>query len=534
MPSNLIPSPAPKAESPLTPVIDEASATSTVDASGETGSSHLASVDRRTYIVSGVLFAVLMALSGRYGFHRDELYFLDCARHLAPGYVDQPVLSPLLAHLSLWAFGVSLPGLRVWSALAGAGTVILAGLLAREFGGNRTAQFLAALGAATMPAVLGADHLFGPTSLDLLSWTALAFVVVRIGRTENPKLWPVAGAVLGLGLSNKHSIGLFAVAIVAGIVASGGGRQLANRWFLTGVVIAGAFTIPEVWWQATHHWPTIEMTRRLNQENGGTAHIATWVVGQLFEVTLALAWVWLVGIRWLWRSSLPLWRALVWAYVLLFAFFALTTGGKVYYLSAAYIYLLAAGAVRCEGWLDARTVRFRRLLGLTALSTLLTLPLVLPVLPANDIGWTYGANQVLGETVGWTEFVGTVSTAWDSLPPSQRAHAVIFTANYGEAGAINEMGRSAGLPDAVSGQNNEWFWGPGNPAATTVVAVAPGPVDVTNYAALLDRYCTDVRVAAKITNPEGMHNQEWGGHVYICTGLKHPWGETWSSLRHDS
>ncbi len=303
--------------------------------------------------MAGVLFTVLMALSGRYGFHRDELYFLDCARHLALSYVDQPVLSPLLARLSLWACGVGLPGLRMWSTLAGAGTVILAGLLAREFGGRRTAQFLAALGTATMPAVLGADHLFGPTGLDLLFWTALALVVVRIGRTGNPRLWPLAGAVVGLGLSNKHSIGFFALALVVGIVASGGGRQLVNRWFVIGVVIAGAFTIPDVWWQATNHWPTIEMTRRLDQENGGTSHIATWVVGQLFEVTLALAWVWVVGVLWLWRSDRPMWRALVWAYGLLFVCFALTTGGKVYYLAAAYIYLLAAGAVRVEEWLDA-------------------------------------------------------------------------------------------------------------------------------------------------------------------------------------
>jgi len=518
----------------MAPVIDEASTSAAVHRSAAGTASALGPVDRRTYLVAGALFAVLMGLSGRYGFHRDELYFLDCARHLAPSYVDQPVLSPLLARLSLWAFGVSLPGLRVWTALAGAGTVVLAGLLAREFGGKRTAQLLAALGTATMPAVLGADHLFGPTGLDILFWTALAFVVVRIGRTGNAQLWPVAGAVLGLGLSNKHSIGLFAVALIVGIIASGGGRQLVNRWFVIGLVFAGAFTIPDLWWQAAHHWPTIEMTRRLNQENGGVAHIATWVVGQFFEITPALAWIWVVGLRWLWRSDRPMWRALVWAYGLLFAFFALTTGGKVYYLAAAYIYLLAAGAVGVEGWLDARSVRLRRLLACTALSTLLTLALVLPVLPASTIGWTYGVDPELGEMVGWPQFIGTVRSVWDSLPASQRAHTVIFTADYGEAAAINELGRHSGLPVAVSGQNNEWYWGPGDPSATTIVAVAPGPVDVHNYGAQLERYCTHVRTAAKFTNPEGIHNQEWGGHVYICTGLRHSWPNSWPSLRHDS
>ena len=333
------------------------------------GHGQLAPVDRRIFVVSGILFVVLIALSGRYGFHRDELYFLDCARHLAAGYVDQPVLTPLLARVSLWAFGVSLPGLRLWPALAGAGTVVLAGLLAREFGGKRTAQLLGALGAATMPALLGADHLFGPTGFDMFFWTALSFFIVRIGRTGDSRLWIPAGIVLGFGLANKHNIGLFAAALAVGIVAGGGGRQLANRWFVAGALIAAAFTAPDLWWQATHHWPTIEMTHRLNQENGGIGNVGTWIIGQLFVGNLALVWVWVVGIRYLWRSDRPLWRALVWAYGLLFVLFALTTGSKVYYLAAAYIYLVAAGAVGVENWLDAAPVRRRRLLALLALTT---------------------------------------------------------------------------------------------------------------------------------------------------------------------
>ncbi|HWE56655.1 MAG TPA: glycosyltransferase family 39 protein [Acidimicrobiales bacterium] len=491
----------------------------------------LPAFDRRVIAVGAAVFVVLMGLSGLYGFHRDELYFLDCGRHLAGSYVDQPVLTPLLARVSLDLFGVSLPGLRVWPALADWATILVAGLIARELGGRSRAQLLAAAGVATSPAVLAVDHLFGPTAFDVLAWAVLAFVVVRVGRSGNSRWWILGGLDLGLGLANKHSIGIFAVALLAGIVIGGGRRRLLNRWALGAVVIAGVFTVPDLWWQAGHHWATIAMTRSLSSENGGAGHIPNWVAGQLIMVTLALVWLWVVGWRRLWASADPLQRSLAWTYGILFVFFAVTTGAKIYYLLGAYVYLLAAGAVTFEE--RGRTpADLRRLAGWTALSTVAALPLVLPVLPASDVEWTYGVNQVPGESIGWNAYIAQVAQVWHGLPAPVQAHSVLFTADYGEAGAINELGRTAGLPGAVSGQNNEWWWGPGDPNATTVIAIAPGPRDVTGYDSYLSQYFTGVRVVATISNPDGVHNQEWGGHIYICTGPRRPWAQMWPALRH--
>lgn len=490
-----------------------------------------ASFERDVLVVGALLFAVLMALSPWYGFDRDELYFLDCARHLQASYVDQPILIPLLARVSLSLFGVSAPGLRIWPALAACGTVVVAGLIARELGGGRRAQMLAAVATATMPVLLAADHLFGPTSIDLLAWASLALVALRVDRTGDTRWWIVGGLVLGVGLENKHSVGLFAIALVLGILLSGGRRTIFDRWFLAGAVIAAAFTIPDLWWQAGHGWATVTMTRHLNAENGGLGNIPTWLVGQLIMTSLALIWVWVAGTRFLWRTRGPIARGLVWAYGLLFVFFALTTGSKIYYLGGAYIYLLAAGAVAVDAWLAAHQKRLRTLAAGTVLTTAAALPIVLPVLPASDIQWTYAINQVPGESVGWPELVATVRTQWLALNSQQRAHAVIFTANYGEAGAINELGRSLGLPTAVSGHNTEWWWGPGKPNAATVLAVAPGPRDVTGYSAYLAQFFTHVRTVATLRNTAGIHNQEWGGHVYLCTGLRRPWAATWPSLR---
>src|SRR5450432_3807395 len=203
-------------------------------------------LDRRVIGVGGIVFAVLMALSGRYGFHGDELYFMAGAQHLQASYVDQPVLTPLLAWVSLKLFGVSLVGLRVWPALAAWATVVIGGLLARELGGSRRAQLLAAVAVATMPALLAADHLAGPTAFDVLAWAGLALIVARIGRTGDCRWWLAGGLVLGLGLANKHSAGFFAVALFIGALLSGGRRLVLNRWFAAAAVIAAAFTIPDI------------------------------------------------------------------------------------------------------------------------------------------------------------------------------------------------------------------------------------------------------------------------------------------------
>jgi 4-amino-4-deoxy-L-arabinose transferase-like glycosyltransferase len=522
-----------------------------------------AAVDRRIFVVGGVLFVVLMALSTRYGFQRDELYFLDAARHLQASYVDQPALAPLFTWVSLKLFGVSAPGLRLWPALAAWTTVVIAGLTAREFGGTRRAQLLAAIGAATMPALWGSSHIANTTPYTVLAVAATGLVAARLGRTGDPRWWLAAGLVVGLGTEANHQVGIFAAALVVGVLLSGGRTLLLNRWFAAGATIAVVLEVPDLWWQASHGWATAAMTSALNHQNGGPGNIPVWVVGQLVLVSLPLSWVWIIGLARLWRSnrtplagfagvadgaveasgtavapgtplagsSVPasgaMWRALVWAYGLCFVVYALTTGAKIYYLTGAYVFLLAAGAVAIEGWLFARRRRVWILATTLTLVTAVLAVTVLPILPARA-----GMESNQAETVGWPELVQTVAGVWFSLPPPQRAHAVILTADYSEAGAINELGRGIGLPTAVSGQNTDWWWGPGPVDATTVVTVVPGREDAGFYLAYLHRFFIDIREAARISNPYGVDNIESGGHVYVCTGLRQPWAEMWPELRH--
>jgi hypothetical protein len=213
----------------------------------------------------------------------------------------------------------------------------------------------------------------------LLAWAGLALAVARIGRTGGCRWWLAGGLIAGLGVADDHSVSFFAIALVIGALLSGGRRMIGNRWFLAGAVIAVAFEVPDLWWQADHGWATVAMTQALHRENGGPANIGTWVVGQLVAATLALARIWVAGLRFLWRSGRPLWRAMAWAYGLLFVLFAVTTGTKTYYLAAVNVYLLAVGAVAIDAWLQARPARLRNLLLASGLTTAVAVPIVLPL-----------------------------------------------------------------------------------------------------------------------------------------------------------
>jgi hypothetical protein len=228
-----------------------------------------------------------------------------------------------------------------------------------------------------------------------------------------------------------------------------------------------------------------------------------------------------------------LWRGLAWSYGLLFIFFAVTTGAKPYYLAATYFFLIPAGAVALEQRWIAEPRRRRNQYVALGVGFIVAASFTLPILPASWIGWTTNIDPVPTETVGWPEFVHTVAGVWHGLPASQRASAVIFTGNYGEAGAINELGQRDGLPEAVSGQNNVWYWGPGNDRSATVVAVVQGPLSggAGQLVHQLRRDFSEVSVAATLHNRPGITNQEDGGHVYICTGPRRMWGVLWPTFK---
>jgi 4-amino-4-deoxy-L-arabinose transferase-like glycosyltransferase len=477
-------------------------------------------------LIAGGVAVVLVAFASGYGYHRDELYFLAAGKHLDWAYADQGPVAPLIARAMSEIAPGSLTALRLPSAVAAGATVLLTGLLARELGGTRRAEALAAACAASAAIVLFTGHLLSTSTFDLLAWTAVTWLAVRAVRTGNNRLWPVAGAVLGVGLLNKPLPAFLAAGLLAGVAIAGPRRLLRNPYVWSGAAIALALWSPWLLWQAEHDWPQIGVSRAI-AAGGSTSSEAWWAIVpfQLLLVSPLLAPVWIAGlVRLLRDPAFREYRFLAWAWVVLAGVF-MATGGKPYYLAGLLPALLGAGAAWVDGWIGRGRPRVRGAVVVAAVgaSAVIGLVVSLPVLPADRAGAVVAVNEDVGETVGWPELAGTVARVHRGLPDRRRA--VILTANYGEAGAVDRYGPALGLPAAHSGHNAYGDWGPPPEGGAPVIVVGAGPGEV----ATLLRDCA---VAARIDNRAGVENEEHGKPVTVCSGPRRRWARQWPALRH--
>jgi hypothetical protein len=468
---------------------------------------------------------VLLATAGRYGYHRDELYFVRAGQEPAFGYVDQPPLTPLFARAASELFGESPVGLRVFSALAAGLIVLCTGLIAREFEASRTTAVLAAACMSVSAYLAGVGHLLSTSTFDLLAWTILSWLLVRALRDGGPT-WLLVGVTAGIALQNKMLVAFFLLAVFIGVLTAGPRSALRTAWIPAGVLAAVVVWSPYLIWQAGHGWPQLELSTAIAAGSSGTSE-SRWLFlpFQLVLVSIWLAPVWIAG---LWRlthdPAVRTYRAFAVAYALLAILF-LVTGGKPYYSAGMFPILLAAGAAPTVRW--AHTTLRAGLVGAAlALSAVTSAFLFLPLVPAEDLHETPIAalNYDAGETVGWPEFAGTVAGVYAALPTHELPHTVFLGGNYGEAGAIDLYSSHVVLPPAYSGHNSYASWGPPPESARTVIAVGFDE-------SVLRRWFGSVTPAARVDNGVDLDNDEQGETIWVCRDRTSSWDEMWPRLQ---
>jgi hypothetical protein len=481
-----------------------------------------------------------LLVAGNFGYFRDELYYIESGRHFQTGYVD---FMPFIAWLAgiLQIVGDNLVVLHIITALAGAALVVVTGLMAREMGGGRVAQGLAALGTAVMGTFLATGSFFTMDVFDELWWGLAAFVFILLVKRQNPKLWLLFGLVAGIGIFTKLTILFFGLGLVIGVLLTSRRNDFRTRWPWLGGAIAFAFLVPWLIWQVINGWPTVEFWGNYGGFASGSP--LDFLLSQLTTMNPGNLPLVIAGFIFYFRrpEGKP-YRALGWLFVVLYVFFTLTRA-KSYFLSPAYPILFAGGAI-VLGQAFARSTA-RKYIGATYVTLLFAsgiflglglMPVLGPQTYNQYYSWlagTSGANQtadgavypqILGDRLGWETMTATIADAYDKLPADQRAQACILTRNYGEASALNFLGPKYGLPLAISGHNNYYLWGPGDCSGQALLTVGYDQAD------MLKSY-DSVRQVATITC-KNCQPEENNLPVYLCMRPHVSPIDAWKTVKH--
>ncbi|HTT32598.1 MAG TPA: glycosyltransferase family 39 protein [Methylomirabilota bacterium] len=482
------------------------------------------------YIAAATVIVHLIT-STRYGFHRDELATLEDSRHLAWGFVAYPPVTPFFGRISLVLFGTSLTGFRFFAAVAEAVAVVLTGLMARELGGRRGAQLVAA--AAAIPFCLGGGALMQYVSFDYLFWVLTAYFVLRLLKSDDPRWWLAIGGSIGFGMLTKYAMGFFAIAVALGVVLTPARRYLKSKWLWYGVALSILIFAPNLFWQAQNHFISLDFLKHIHERDIRIGRTQGFLPDQLKLTLLALP-LWLAGLYfYLVSPKGARFRMLGWMYLIPLALFIIAKG-RGYYLAAAYPMLYAAGSVQGEQWLASMrrslAMVVRALVWMALLVDVVFIGLfILPVTRVNSRLWNVAnaLNGDLREELGWEELAQTTAQIRDTLTPDERAQLGILAGNYGEAGAINLYGERYGLPRAISGINSFWQRGYGDPPPQTLIVIGISR-------RFLDRHFAACQLAGHTWNRFGVKNEETEDHpdIFVCRGLLQPWPEFWKDFRY--
>ena len=484
-------------------------------------------------------FALHLSTAWRYGYFRDELYFIACGRHLAWGYVDQPPLVALVAWLAQPA-NDGLIALRLLPCLAAGLTTYVAIQIARDLGGGRFAQWLAGIAVALTPAYLLLGNILTTTSFEPLSWTLVIWLCMR-------RHWLALAAAASFGLYGKYSMALLLVALLIGLLVNKERRVLATPWLASAAAIAGIIMLPNLWWQAAHGWPFLavlqgDAAHRHAFNNGWllesqnlAGNAISFATEQLVYTNPLAAPVWLCGLiaPFAWTRLREL-RFVSIAYIVLFAA-AVMLEAKGYYIIGVYGALLAVGSVVVE-----RTAVWLRSALFVALSAtaLATMPFSIPVLPIDgfitysrvlgltgrDGGPPRLIQPIYAEEFGWDRLASDVTSVYEALPASTRAATAIYADTYADAGAIDFFGPSHGLPSAISSQNSYWLWGTHGYNGKSMIAIGASRID------LLRQYYRSCRLVRTSDEPLKWV-VEGPAPIYLCTEPTLPLDQVWPHLR---
>ncbi len=312
-----------------------------------------------TYIA--LVRVVLYLLAGpRYGYFRDELYYLACGEHPAWGYMDQPPMIAWIAWLLQHTIGTSLYAMRLLPMLGDVGAIVVTALLSRKLGGQRWAMFFAAAAVLVTPIFLTFSHLFTMNAFDPLLWTLLTWLLVDLIQWGNQRTWLWIGALVGITLLNKYGVLFLVVGLLVGVIASPLRQSLARPWFWAGIALATLIALPNFLWQLHWDFPFVQLVHSVRQ--GGRDVMLPplpYLAQQAQMLSFVPALLVVLGLWFAFSQAGRRYSIVGWGFVSVLGLMLLLKG-KFYYVAPAYPAIFAAGAVSLEQLTESRWLQWFR------------------------------------------------------------------------------------------------------------------------------------------------------------------------------
>jgi len=427
-------------------------------------------------------------------------------------------------------FGMSLVGLRLFSVFSQAAVIVVAGMMARELGGARLAMVTAALTVALSPLPLFEGTEFQYTTFDNLWWVLIAYFVIRLLKTDDPRWWLPIGVVIGLGFMTKYTMAFYVCGVVGGVVLTRARKYLLSPWLWGGVALSLLVCSPNLIWQARHDFISLHFLQHIHARDVGEGRADGFLRDQFLICTnLFAAPLWIAGLIGYLRDRR--YRMLAWMYLVPFVLYVVGKG-RGYYLGAAYPMLMAMGAVMGERWVGSMSRLWRRVVEVVfvlavVLVGIYTCAIVIPLASGGSLKqFALEKNGDLREEIGWDDLVKTVAGIRDSLPSEQRENVGIVVGNYGEQGAIEILGPAYHLPPPISGTNSAWLRGYPQPQPPTLIVIG-------HHQDYVDRMFTSCRLAGHNGHSLGVKNEESRDHpdIFVCGPPRLPWSEFWQEYQ---
>jgi hypothetical protein len=485
-------------------------------------------------LLAAARLSLHIATNSHYGFHRDELQTLDDARHLDWGFVAYPPITPLIGRFELIFFGTSLVGFRFFSAVAMSVIMVITGLMAGELGGNRHVKVLAAVAAGIVPVSLIQGAVFQYVAFDYLWGVTVTYFLIRLLKSDDPRWWVAIGAMLGIGMETRYTMGFLALGVAGAVLLTPARRFLRSGWLWLGVGISILIFLPNLVWQVQHHFISLDFlsylhARDLRQKRyDGFYNQQLSVCVNFVTAPLVLMGLWF----YLFRPEARRYRLLGWTFAVTFLLFSLARS-RSYYTAPLYPMLIAGGSVLLGNLLDGVRPFWSRSIyaaqwTLIIISGAIGVLLFLPIAPIGSPIWkiTSRLYDQFREEIGWPDLAQNVAGVYRSLPPPERERTGILTGNYGEGGALNLYGPVLGLPRAMSLTNSFWYRGYDPRLPQTVIVVG---FDLDEARELF----AGCEIAGRNANPFGVENEESRDHpdILLCHNLKTSWPDYWAHSR---